>query len=146
MTDFSHLLKTNADDVKEQPVLPIGQYLAIIGQFEFKEMNTKDGPKPVVAVPVQLRSRLAGEGQLPTKLPVMTQNFFLTNQDGNQDEHTLNPIKVFCQSCGIDTEGKSIGQALSETVNAQVAVDIIHNPNPKNPSRPYSNIKSFAAA
>lgn len=146
MPDFSHYLQQNADEVKEQPVLPIGQYLATVGQYKFDNAKTKDGDKPVIKVPILLRSRLSGEGLLPPKLPELTHTFWLTNSDGQQDEYTLNPIKAFCQAVGIDTSGRSIGECLAETVNQSIAVDIGHRPNPKNPDRPYADMKGFASA
>lgn len=144
--DFAHLLNVKADDIKELPVLPQGQYLARIGQYEYKDAKTKNGDKPVLEFPLQLTSRVSGEGDLPPKLPEMKHTFWLTKEDGTQDEYTLNPLKVFLEAAGVSTDGRSILEAVAEVAGNMLTVNIVHNPNKNNPARPYANIKGFAAA
>lgn len=148
MPDFAHLLNVNADTVKEVPVLPQGTYIARVGKYEFKEAKTKDGPKPVLDVELILTSRISGEGPLPPKLPTKNHTFWLTNNDGTQDEYTLDPLLKFLQAAGVKTKDRQIGECLPEVSGNSVAVTITHSPNPKNPDRPYSNIPNngFAQA
>ena len=143
MVDFSHLLSTKAEDVKEMPVLPQGQYMAQVGQFEFKQAKTKSGEKPIIEVPIRLTSGIQVQGDLPPKLPERKHTFWLTNDDGGQDEYTLNPLKSFIEACGVEFGDKTMGEALQETAGATIAVDIKHSPNEKNPPRPYANITGF---
>lgn len=147
MPEFGHLLNVKADDVKEVPVMPQGTYLARVGQYEFKEVTTKNGDKrSVMVVPLQLTSRVTGEGELPPRLPELKHTFWLTEDDGSQNEHTLNPLKQFIEACGVVTSGRQIGEAMPETLNQMVGVNIVHSNNPKNPERPYVNIRGFAPA
>lgn len=146
MADFSHLLNTKAEDVKELPVLPQGQYLAQVGQYEFKQAKTKKGERPVVEVPLRLTQALSVAGEIPPRLPEIKHTFWLTNDEGAQDEYTLNNLKVFLEACGVDfSDNKTIGEGMSMILGAQVGLDIKHSPNEKNPARPYANVASFAA-
>lgn len=147
MPDFAHLLNMKADDVKEIPVLPMGEYSARVGQYKFDEANVKGEKRPVVNVPIQLTARLSGGDEpLPPKLPELRHTFWLTNNEGMQDEHTLNPIKVFGEACGVPTAGRSIGEILADTGGSAVTVTIGHRPNPRNADRPFAEIKSFGLA
>lgn len=146
MADFSHLLNTKAEDVKELPVLPQGQYIAQVGQYEFKQAKTKKGDRPVVEVPLRLTQAISVAGEVPPRLPEIKHTFWLTNDEGAQDEYTLNNLKTFLEACGVDFSdpSKTIGQGITEISGAQVGIDIKHSPNEKNPARPYANVASFA--
>lgn len=145
MADFAHLLNTKAEDIKELPVLPQGQYIAQVGQYEFKQAKTKKGERPVVEVPLRLTTAVSVAGEVPPRLPEIKHTFWLTNDEGAQDEYTLNNLKIFLEACGVDfSDNKTMNEAIGLINGAQVGLDIKHSPNEKNPARPYANVASFA--
>lgn len=144
MPDMMSLLNMKASEIKEMPVVPAGEWLARAGAHKLEMQKTKTGERPVLRVPFTLLQPINVQGDVPPRLPEMNHTFWLTNDDGQQDEFTLDPLRRFWDATGVDQGDRSAAEIMPDTINAQVTLTITHTPNPNSQTgRPYVNIKGF---
>lgn len=144
MPDMMGLLNMKASEIKEMPVMPAGEYLARVGQHKLEMQKTKNGERPVLRISFTVLQAINIQGEMPPRIPEMNHTFWLTNDDGQQDEYTLEPLKRFLDATGVEQGDKGIAELLPEVINSQVTLTIVHTPNPNSQTgRPYVNIRGF---
>ena len=140
-TNLESLLSTNCEEIKEPLRAPIGTYIGKIGTPRFRTLNKKDGGKSdCVDFPIEFLSaqedvdsaELEKAGGAEGKKTMHT--FFLT-------EESLFYLKRFIQDhVGVDTENKTLGQAIAETQGAIVGFHFNHQTDERNPEKVYGRI------
>lgn len=134
MPDFSALLSKPADDIARPVPNPEGTYFGIINDHKFDEAKTpNDKANPVKAV-CELHVRLTEAGD-DVDAEALAEALATTEGGigGRIYNYTLwltadaqyRAIEL-CQSCGIDTSGKTLGECISELNNQPVIASIEH--------------------
>lgn len=122
---FEDILNKQTDDVQAPPVLPQGPYHTIVmGLPERGESSQKKTPsltfKHKIVAPldgVDEEALAAMEGGVVGK--EMKNVFYVT-------ETSAFMLKDFLGHCGIDLEGKSMGQCIDEVTNREVIIFVKH--------------------
>lgn len=126
--NFKHLLQKPADDIKKPPVLPEGTYFGqITGQPTFGESSQKK--TPFVQWTGQY-SHAADDVELVDEegMPINLEgkkfyfSYYLT-------EDALWRLVAFVQSCGINTEGRSLEELLPQVQGKAVQLSVVQRPN-----------------
>ena len=148
MVDFSKLLAKKADDVKPPIDLPSGTYEGIISKHELKESAKGLGY-------INYTIRLTGakddvdpadlEGIDLTQKNMFKSYFF---EQGGLDWSARSEVDLLdlIKSCGVKTEGRGIGELISEIMNAQVILEITSRPNPKDPEKSFVEVGKVQGA
>ena len=150
MASFADALNRRAEDIRRPPPPPIGHYVMQVAKMPgaAEPMNSArfTGEKLTVQVTVVSalddvdQDELADFGNVagfPLRLD------FIFNTDPNETmkfEQTLNRLKTFCTHCGIDEEGKSLGEMLAELPNAQFVGELKHRTDPNDSESIYPEI------
>lgn len=118
--DFKDLLKINLDDVEKPKPVPAGTYTGRIAKYEFNESSNKK--TPFVRYYVQLTGAEADvdsdalEGiNLAEKQ--LRKDYYITKD-------ALYRLKDFLGSCGIEVQGRALGETIPESLNASVILDV----------------------
>lgn len=121
MPDFSSLLSKPTDEIKKPKPLPEGSYSGIIQKFEFREADTPKDPvnpkKPVLTLHIALSEALDDVDQ--ADLAEALQGEALSAKPAQRYDLWLTPdaqyrVVELCQSCGIATEGSTLGAVIPE--------------------------------
>lgn len=142
---FQDILNTRVDDVEKPKPLPVGTYLCMINGAptigpigEKQTLAAKFQLKPLQAqgdIDQQALSEAVGTKSLGDR--VINHTLFLTGD-------ALWRTKEFLQHAGVHTEGRTIGESLSDVVNRQLMVKIKHRPAPDG-SQIFAEVGSTAA-
>lgn len=137
MPDFSSLLNINADDVKAPVPLPAGTYLLLVLGYEFVESGKKKTPG--VQINFAVREAIDVAGDLPDKLSEKKarDTFWIT-------EDSVFRLKEFIENCGIATSGRNLSELLPDLTNQTVVGQMVHRPNPEDPTRVFSELRGYA--
>lgn len=151
MPDFRQLLSKPLDDVRRPPVLPNGTYYGTVMGFKIDEARfaNDDGSKNVI-VAFTVRPSHAGpdvdeaelQGASEAKpLSDRLQTIEMPLTGGNEWS-----TKMFLDSLGIATAGKTWDTCLPETRNAQVMFEITKRVDKNNPEIWHNNARKLRAA
>lgn len=129
--DFKQLLNKKVDDAKRPPLLPPGDYEGLVKAWKVDERDYKqgDGPVPVVSFLCQITA--AGDGVDAEDLKDAEGKPFDPAGRRYSVDFSLKAeedyrLSEFLQSCGIDTEGRSFGETLPDTMNAPIFMTVTH--------------------
>lgn len=118
--DFTALLQTPMDEIKRPPPLPAGTFHGSILGFNFDLSQKKKTPYVRFELgrltPNEDVDMSALEGVDLTKRS-LRKDFYLT-------EDSRYRVKDFLESCGITVTGRSLGQCIPETLNANVIIAV----------------------
>lgn len=122
MPDFSKLMNRPAGEAKKPPVLPVGDYAGVLGQWEVGD-NNKNRTE-YVRFPVRLTGwpdDVTGEDR---------EGIDLSKRQLRRDYYTSDDamyrLDEFIRSCGIDPSGRSYAEVLPELVGKPVIVEVRH--------------------
>lgn len=130
--DFSSLLAKPTDEIKRPKPLPEGTYSGIIQKFEFREVDTpKDTANPkkaVLSLTIGLTEALddvdqADLGEALQGEPLSSKNVRPYDMWLTADAQYR--IVELCQSCGIATEGSTLGAIIPELQGKSVNVGMV---------------------
>lgn len=121
MADFKSLLNKRIDEAERPPLLPAGVYEGIVRGHKFTETRF-DPPTPIVQFAVELSGPsedidpedLMDNGK---EIKVQGRRFF---PEFSLQEDDLWKLRAFLESCGIEVEGRSFGEAIPDTNNVPV--------------------------
>ncbi len=144
MANFADALNRKADDVEKPKPLPVGTYLCTIaGPPEMKEIGQNNTPAAIFAVKV-----VAPQGDVDMEAlnamggaagKSLRQTFFLT-------EDALYRLKDFLtEACGIEANGRTLGEMIPDAVNRQFLATVKHRPSPDG-TQIYAEIGTTARA
>lgn len=145
MTDFSALLDKPLDDYERPKPLPVGSYVATVGQVKYdKTTGEKQTPYaefpivPTEAMPDVDQDALAAalNGKPLTEF-ALKQTFYLT-------ENAMFRLKEFVQAAGVQ-EGIPASEQIQQAIGQQVVITIKHTPNKKDPKSVYAEIAQITA-
>jgi hypothetical protein len=131
--NFNVLLNVNSDNAREVPPLPMGTYIAKIGQYSYREpkgqMNVGVITLPLKIISAhddvdheQLQEYLAENNFAVAKV---SKDIFL--EDSEVPEIAINPVIKFLRDVvKIDVAGCSFKEALARTNGTQIYVHIVH--------------------
>lgn len=121
--DFSKLLSTNMDQVEKPKPLPAGTYLGHIAKYEFGEVNnekktpycrvflTLSAPGPDV------EQSALDEAKIDLSKRQMRRDYYLSDD-------AIYRLKEMLASVGVDTRGRSFGEAIPDILNAPVIIEV----------------------
>lgn len=145
MTDFTALLEKPMDDIEKPKPLPVGSYLATIGQHKFdKAKNEKQ--TPYVSFPLMLAEPLpdvdaealaASLGKKQLSEVNMKVDMYLTDDAAWR-------LKDMLEHAGVEG-GLPLGEAIQQAVGRQLVVVIGHTISKKDASVVYANVDGTAA-
>jgi hypothetical protein len=140
MPNFNELLQQDPSKFERRPVVPEGEWLAVIKSKEFGTSAKKKTPlvtftfglvSPMPSVP-----QAALEGFDISKAK-MQDDFYFT-------EDAMFRLKEFFETVGCTQS--STGDSIEAAIGQQVIISVGHSPNEREPSRPYANITGYASA
>lgn len=122
--NFAHLLNKPATEIEKPKPMPVGTYYGIVQGFA--PMESPKQQTPFLRFNVKLlragddvdQSELAA-AKVKFGEKIVSKDFYLTDDA----EYRL---VEFLESCGIPKEGKSLGEMLAESTNAEVQMEITH--------------------
>lgn len=154
MVSFASALDRSMETIKRPPPAPLGDYQVRVTKMPDtpEQFTSKDGTEfdrltfqcaLVAALDSVDHDELAAFGKVEGT-PV--RHVFLFNKSDEQKfEATLNRLKNFLKSMGIDTDSGSLGEKLSETPNCQFGATIEHRLDPQDAMVVYAEIgKTYA--
>jgi hypothetical protein len=119
--DLSSILSKRASDIKPPEPLPTGLYLAQVDKMtEPREVNTKNGPMPVIDLMVKIMQPLDVEVPPTVELP---RSLRYTLWLG---ENSLFMTRSFLETTlGIESGNKSLGEMISEVPGRMFRAEVI---------------------
>ena len=149
MPRFSDMLDRKGEDIKAPPLLPAGEYILMGKKHpDIGEIKGKDGTiydrvtfEMVVVEAAEVDPDALGAFGKYQGTPVRKQFLFDTSPEEEvARERTLNSIKLFLASCGIDTESGTLQSMLADFPNTQCRAELIHRPDPNDAERFYLEV------
>lgn len=135
--DFRSLLSRPMDDIKKPLPLPAGTYIGRQIKYEFAE--SKEKKTPYVRFTFQLQS--FGDDIDESQ----REGIDLSKRTGRRDfyltEDAMFRLKDYIESCGVNTELRSLGECLPETANAEVLIEGNQKPNAEKPDEVFWEIR-----
>ena len=140
--DFSQLLSKPAADIKRPPNFPAGTYFGTVKTREFGESKNKKTPQCALTLggfepgndidPAQM----AG---IDVTKRTMQKTFFLTPESEYR-------IVELCKSCGIATDGRTLGEIIEDLPGQRVIVEMLLKPNQNNAEEFHNEIGNIKGA
>lgn len=156
MASFADALSRSSETIRRPPPPPIGHYIMQITKMPgaAEPINTAkfQGSKLTFAISLVSPSDDVDTDELEEFGNITGVNLrldFMFNEAPGEEikfEGALNRLKEFCEKCGIDTEGKSVGEFLTETPGCQFLGELRHRSNPNDIEEVYPEIGSITAA
>ena len=149
MANFEDILNKPADQIDKPKPLPIGTYIWTVQglprhdkskekQTPFYEFTVKcAGAADDVDEDALKEWATKADGSMRSLTDFTSRITFYITED------SIYRLQEFMEHCGIDLEGKSVGQALDETPNCQFVGAIVHTPS-KDGTAIYANIGKTA--
>jgi hypothetical protein len=135
-TDFKSLLSKKVEDAVKPKILPAGTYEGVVKGYNLGESKEKKTPY------VEFTYTITSPGE-----DIMSEDLEGVNWQGKEFRSTfyLTPeadyrLKDFLKSCGIDTDGRSFGETIPDTVRAAVLLSLTQVPNTREEGEFYNNI------
>ena len=118
--DFRTLLQTPMDTIEKPKPLPAGTYHGVVSRHEFGESSQKR--TPYVRFHLQPTSAAddvdpAGLEGIDLSKKALRRDYFLTAD-------ALYRLKGFLDSIGVSTTGRSLGEAIPDSTNARVLMQV----------------------
>lgn len=145
MANLESLLDKDPSTFERPPVLPEGDYLVTVLDYRIDKTPGKDGKEPTqfVEYTYGIQSTVGDsvneedlEGIDMAKQKVRD-TFYLTDA-------ALYRIREFWEKAGC-LEG-TMRDSLQASKGQSVILTVAHSPNPREPERPYVNVRGYAAA
>lgn len=139
--DFKALLSKSTDTIERPKPLPPGTYQAIIGQHKYDESTQKKTPfvrffiQPTAPGPDIDSDALAGIDLSKKKLQ---KDYYLTADAEYR-------VKDLATSCGIKTQGRSLGEMIEDIANVPVIIEVKHR-NSQDGEEVYNEVGSMKGA
>jgi len=149
MPRFSEMLDRKAEDIKAPPLPPVGEYLLMGKKHpEVGEIKGRDGTiydrvtfELAIVEPLEVDPDAIAEFGKVQGMTVRKQFLFNTSPDEEIGrERTLNSIKLFLGSCGVDVESGTLQSMLADFPNTQCRAELIHRPDPNDAERFYLEV------
>lgn len=150
MPRFSEMLDRRAEEIKQPPLPPVGEYLFQVKKHpETGEITSKkDGTvydtltfEMIVVEPLEVDAdQLAEYGKVAG---FTTRKQFLFNTAEGEDvarERTLNSIKMFLETLGCFEEGMQLNEGLAASPTMQCRGELTHRADPQDPNRFYAEL------
>lgn len=142
MADFDSMLNVDLDSVQRPKPLPQGNFKWKVLDYDFGESSNKGTPY----VRYDLQFAEAGEDvdeDLLEEVPnyqqkTMSEYFYLS-------ETTMWRLKDFLQAAGVETQGRTIKEALDDAIGAEVWA-FIRVRSAQNSDAQFNEISNFAEA
>lgn len=118
--NFNELLSTPLDTIERPKPLPAGTFEGVIARHEFGESNTKKTPfvrfwvQPTAVGEDVDQSLMEG---IDLSKKILRREYYLTAD-------ALFRLKSFLESIGVSTTGRSLGEAIPDSTNARVLVQV----------------------
>lgn len=149
--DFSALLSKPVSEIKKPKPLPEGSFELIITNYKYEEANTPNdtaNPKKPVCN-LALRYNQAMEDVDQADLNDALQGEALTSKTTNYTLW-LTPDAQYravelCQTCGIQTEGMTLGQMIPELVNKTVIGNVVQVASKRAGAKPDDKFANLAS-
>lgn len=142
--DFNAYLAKSADDVKRPRPLPGGTYTFLVKERTFGQ-TTSDKKTPFVEYKVipQMAEPDVDASEL-TDVTLTDKELRATFYITKDAEYRL---VEFAKHCGVQTQGRKLGEIIDSAVNCYVKATIKQVPNRKDPTAPgYNEFVSFMPA
>lgn len=129
--NFNEVLSKKYEEVEKPKPRPLGSYLAAIqGVPEQREISSKNGDmialafkcKIMAAVQVDDQEALADQGDIML-WPPMSHDVFIHSPEGQWQLR-----QFLTETLGIEGEGKSLGEMVSESPGKQLLITLKHEP------------------
>jgi len=136
MVDFSSLLSAPLDEVKAPKPLPEGTYHGTVLTHTYGHSSQKQTPYVQFTFSVQSAGEDVDADEIKgidLSRKQLRTTFYIS------DAATFR-LKKFLVSCGISTDGRTLGECVPETVGAQVLMAVTQRSNPKNPDEPFNDV------
>jgi hypothetical protein len=149
---FAEALNRSAESIVRPPPLPVGSYLCRVTKLPDppESMDTKVGELEKLTVNVAVIEALEdvdpdmlAEFGIVKGVP-LRRDFLFAVDDDNKFEQSMFRLRSFCEHCGLDIEGKSIGDLLNELPNTQFVAAVGHRADRDDPMVSYAEIKYTA--
>jgi len=151
MAKFSEALDRAVEDIKRPPPLPLGNYIFRVTKMPDPPREVQGQEAEILTISVAVVQPM--EDVDPDALeefgnvvgsPARVEFYFNTAPDEQtRFEQTLNRLKIFLESCGVDTSG-SLKEALSQIANAQFVGEIGHRSDKNDHEIQYAEIRKTA--
>lgn len=144
MTDFTALLEKPMDEIEKPKPLPVGSYLATIGQHKFdKAKNEKQ--TPFVSFPLMLNEPLpdVDADALAASLGKKQLTEVQMKVDQYLTDDAVWRLKEMLENAGVES-GLPLGEAIQQAIGRQIVIVIGHTPSKKDASVVYANVDSTA--
>lgn len=145
MIDFSKLGKTTLGEVKPPPIPPAGTMFGNITNWKWAESRwkSKETGQPEAQVhftikPTEFGDDIGDEERVGVKL---SEKIFVAEQ-GVESDAQVYYMQEFLRALGIDVSGKTLEQALPDTIGAQVMFEVVHKTTERGP---IANIRKLRA-
>jgi len=123
--NFRALLEKPLDNIERPKPIPAGTWYGQISKYDFGESREKKTPYLEIETRLQRPGddidQLELEGIDISKLRSMRTNFYLTDD-------ALYRLKDFMESCGVQTAGRTIMEALPDIMSAEVICSVTKQP------------------
>lgn len=150
MASFADALNRSTETIKRPPPPPIGHYVMQVTKMPgaAEPMNSAKFTGEKLTINVAIVSPLddVDEDELadfgnPAGFPLRLDFIFNTAADEEMKfEQTLNRLKTFCVNCGIEEEGKNLGEMIAELPNTQFIGELKHRLDPNDPESVFPEI------
>lgn len=118
--DFRTLLQTPMDTIEKPKPLPAGTYHGVVARHEFGESSQKKTPY----VRFWLQPLSAADDVDPAMLEGVDLSKKLLRRDYFLTTDALFRLKAFLDSVGVNTTGRSLGEAIPDSTNARVLMQV----------------------
>ncbi len=145
MTDFTALLAKPMDQIEKPKPLPVGSYLATIGQHKFdKAKNEKQ--TPFVSFPLMLAEPLPDVDAEALALALGSKTLSEVNMKIDQylTEDAAWRLKDMLEHAGVEP-GLPLGEAIQQAIGRQIVIVIEHVASKKDANVVYANVGGTAA-
>jgi hypothetical protein len=119
-SDFRTLLQKPMDEIERPKPLPAGTYYGTIAGHKFDESSQKR--TPFVRFTIKLQS--AGDDVDAEEVASVDWTKKEVRKDFYLTDDALYRLKGFLESVGVEVEGRALGEAIPDSTNAQVIVEV----------------------
>lgn len=149
MARFSDMLDRKAEEIKQPPLLPAGEYFLMGKKHpETAEIKGRDGTiydritfELSVTEPAEVDEDALAEFGKVAGYTVRKQFLFNTDPEETAgQERTLNAIKNFMTACGCFQEGMTLKEGFASFPNSVCRGEITHRPDSNDPERFYVEV------
>jgi hypothetical protein len=154
MARFSDALNRQMEDIKRPPPLPIGHYILSIPKMPSPPEPLSSNKGSFEKLTINLVTVAATDDVDPDELAeygnpagVQLRIDFIFNTDEAEVakfEGTMFRLKSFMSHCGIDADGMTLGEAMTQLAGAQVIGEVKHRPDPQNAEIVYNEVARTA--